>query len=330
MATRWNRIDTRLIHSGEPVPLIEGAVMMPIFQSATYEYREDAGFRYTRLNNTPNHAAVAAKLAAIENAEDAVVTASGMAAITASLLTFLAPGDHILTQEALYGGTYEFIARDLTRLGIGHDFIDHADPSRWSLKLKPSTKVIFVEAMTNPLLEVADLKAVATFAREHALISMIDNTFASPVNFRPMEWGFDLSIHSCTKYLNGHSDVLAGAVAGGVEHLRMIKSTVTRLGGSLDPHACYLLYRGMKTLALRVRAQNRTALLIAQFLEDHPGVEKVNYPGLGSHPDHGRATHFFDGFGGMVSFEPRGGTKAAERFMGAATIPTVEIGRAHV
>ncbi|MGW8272916.1 MAG: trans-sulfuration enzyme family protein, partial [Thermodesulfovibrionales bacterium] len=220
-------------------------------------------------------------------------------------------------------GTYEFIAKDLIRLGIEHDFIDHDDPAQWSRKLRASTKVIFVETMTNPLLQIADLKAVAEFAREHSLISMIDNTFASPVNFRPVEWGFDLSIHSCTKYLNGHSDVLAGAVIGGGNHIRMISSTLTRLGGSLDPHACYLLYRGMKTLALRVRAQNRSALLIAQHLKGHPNVEKVNYPGLDTHPDHARAMRFLDGFGGMVSFQPRGGPKAAERFMGATTIPIV-------
>jgi cystathionine beta-lyase/cystathionine gamma-synthase len=177
--------------------------------------------------------------------------------------------------------------------------------------------------MTNPLLQVADLKAAARFAKDHGLVSIIDNTFASPMNFRPPEWGFDLSIHSCTKYLNGHSDIVAGAVIGRASLIEKITHKLNHLGGSLDPHAAFLLHRGMKTLAVRVKQQNESALKIAQFLENHPAVTTVNYPGLESHPRHQRARDLFDGFSGMLSFEMKGGLTAAERFMKNTTLPII-------
>ncbi len=210
-------IETKLIHAGEPQPLIEGAVSLPVFQSATFEYTGQSQYddlKYIRLNNTPNHKALHQKLAAIENAEAALVTASGMAAISTTLLSLLRQGDHLLIQECLYGGTYDFIVHDLPKLGITFDFIDETDPAKWSKLLRPTTKVIYVESMTNPLLGVIDLETVSAFAQKHGLVSIIDNTFPSPINFRPAEWGFDLSLHSCTKYLNGHSDIVAGAIIG--------------------------------------------------------------------------------------------------------------------
>ncbi|MCK4773831.1 MAG: PLP-dependent transferase, partial [Candidatus Krumholzibacteria bacterium] len=182
---------------------------------------------------------------------------------------------------------------------------------------------IYLETMTNPLLEVADLKAVVRFARERGLVSMIDNTFASPVNFRPIEMGFDLSLHSCTKYLNGHSDIVAGAIIGSTEWVGKIKMKLDHLGGTLDPHACFLLHRGLKTLALRVNCQNQSASKIAEFLESHPKVEKVNYPGLKSHPNHARASELFDGFGGMLSYELKGGLDDVDNFMRSVTIPLI-------
>ena len=177
--------------------------------------------------------------------------------------------------------------------------------------------------MTNPLLEVADLKAVVEFARENGLISLIDNTFTSPINFRPLEWGFDLSLHSATKYLNGHSDIVAGAVIGQASQIEKIRRRLNHLGGSLDPHACFLLHRGIKTLALRVRYQNESGLKIAQFLENHPAVAKVYYPGLPSHPRNQRACEFFEGCGGMVSFEVKGGLEAAQSFLEQTTLAIV-------
>ncbi len=322
----YKHIDTKLIHSGEPDPRILGAVSIPIFQSAMFEYAGEAGYhdiKYIRLNNTPNHVALHQKLAALENAEAALVTASGMAAISTALLTVLSAGDHLLVQDCLYGGTHDFVTKDLKSFGIAHDFVDADDPASWKKKLKPNTKAIYVETMGNPLLQIPDLEAVPAFAREHGLVSLIDNTFASPVNYRPPEHGFDLSLHSATKYLNGHSDIVGGAIIGSAEMVERIKHKLDHLGGSMDPHQCYLLYRGMKTLALRVRCHNESALKVASFLERHPKVARVNYPGLKSHAQHQRACSLFDGFGGMLSFEMKGGLAAAERFIQATTLPIV-------
>lgn len=326
MTKVYNRLETKLIHAGEPEPLINGAVSMPIFQSSTFEYTGQTSYhdlKYIRLNNTPNHVALHQKLASLENAEAALVTASGMAAITTTLLAVLSSGDHLLAQGCLYGGTHDFITKDFATFGISYDFIDGDDPDSWKLKLRSNTKAIYVETLTNPLLQVADLEAVVKFAREHGLISLIDNTFASPINFRPPEWGFDLSIHSCTKYLNGHSDIVAGAVIGHVDLIEKIMHKLNHLGGSLDPHACFLLHRGIKTLAVRMKYQSESALKIASFLEDHQMTKKVNYPGLESHPQHQRASELFDGFSGMLSFELNGDVDAADRFIQNTTLPIV-------
>lgn len=326
MTKIYQHLETKLIHAGEPEPLINGAVSMPIFQSATFEYSGQSSYhdlKYIRLNNTPNHVALHEKLATLENADAALVTSSGMAAISTTLLTILSAGDHFLVQECLYGGTYDLITKDFGTLGIAYDFIDGDDPGSWESKLRPNTKAIYVETMTNPLLQVADLEAVVAFAREHGLVSLIDNTFASPINFRPPEWGFDLSIHSCTKYLNGHSDIVAGAVIGRADLVEKITHKLNHLGGTLDPHTCFLLQRGIKTMAVRMGYQSQSALEIARFLEDQPQTEKVNYPGLESHPQHQRARDLFDGFSAMMSFELKGDIDAADRFIHNTTIPTV-------
>src|SRR4026208_180799 len=205
MTKPYRRIETKLIHSGEPRPRILGAVSLPIFQSANFEYAGEADYhsiKYIRLNNTPNHLALHEKLAALENAEAALVTGSGMAAISTTLLTVLSAGDHLLAQDCLYGGTHDLLTKDFATFGLSYDFIDADDPTSWKRKLRPSTKAIYVESMSNPLLQVGELKAITWFAKEHDLIAIIDNTFASPVNFRPLDWGFDVSLHSATKYLN--------------------------------------------------------------------------------------------------------------------------------
>jgi cystathionine beta-lyase/cystathionine gamma-synthase len=318
------RLETRIVHAGEPQPRVLGAVAMPVFQSAMYEYAGETEYhdlKYIRLNNTPNHAVLHAKLASLEGAEAALVTASGMAAITTTLFAFLSAGDHLLAQDCLYGGTHDFLTRDFASFGIAYDFIDAGDPGSWEAKLRPETKAIYCETLTNPLLGLADLEGIAAFARERGLVSIIDNTFATPVNFRPLEHGFDLSLHSCTKYMNGHSDIVAGAVMGRREHVDRIKLKLDHLGGSLDPHAAYLLHRGVKTLAVRVRHQNRSALEVANFLASRAEVARVNYPGLPSHPRHDRARRLFSGFGGMLSFELHGGAEAAKRFIGRTTLP---------
>ena len=317
-------IETLLIHAGEEDKKYSGAVSLPVFQSATFAYSGQSDYhdlKYIRLNNTPNHSAVQEKLARIAGGEQAVVTASGMAAITTSLLTVLKQGDHLLAQDCLYGGTQSFLAHEIADFGIEVDFVPGNDPGAWEKRLRPNTRAIYVETMSNPLLEVADLPSVVAFARSHNLTSMIDNTFASPVNFRPLDMGFDLSLHSCTKYLNGHSDIVAGCVIGNSDLVTRITHRLNILGGCLDPHACSLLLRGMKTLALRVEKQNENALALASFLEAHPAVVRVNYPGLSGHPQYNRAKALFNGCGGALSFELAGDHRVADGVISKLKLP---------
>jgi len=324
MDRAFRRLETKLIHAGEPDPRILGAVAMPIFQSAMFEYAGETDYhdlKYIRLNNTPNQTVLHGKLAALEGAEAALVTASGMAAISTTLLSFLSVGDHLLAQDTLYGGTHDFLTRDFASFGISFDFVDANDPGSWEARLRPETKAFYVETITNPLMQVADLEGIVQFARSRELLSIIDNTFATPVNYRPLEHGFDLSLHSCTKYMNGHSDIVAGAVMGRRDLVDRIKHKLDHLGGSLDPHAAFLLHRGMKTLSVRVRYQNESALEIARFLEGRPEIARVNYPGLESNPAHDRAKKLFEGFGGMLSYELKGGADAAKRFIAATELP---------
>ena len=313
-----HKLNTKLIHAGEPKKRFGGAVSMPIFQSSTFEYGGQTDYhelKYIRLNNTPNHIVLHEKLAVLEGAEDALVTASGMAAISTSLLTFLKSGDHFLAHESLYGGTHDLINKDFPDLGVECDFIDGCDPNGWEEKLRPETKLIYVETITNPLLDVLDLNAVVDFAKKNNLLSLIDNTFASPVNYRPIENGFDLSLHSATKYLNGHTDIVAGAVIGSKELVTQVRHKLNHLGGSLDPNACFLMHRGIKTLGLRMERQNYNSFEVAKFLENHPRVARVNHPGLESSASHDRANELLDGPSGMVSFEIDGSIEEANLFM---------------
>ncbi len=317
-------LETKLVHAGEPEKRYGGAVAMPVFQSSTFLYDEGAGYhdiRYIRLNNTPNHDVLHKKIAILENGEAALVAASGMAAISTSLLTVLKSGDHLLAHQCLYGGTHDFVTHDLADFGISYSFMDADKPDTWKASLRPNTKAVYVESITNPLLQVADLKAVTAFAKAHGLVSLIDNTFASPVNFHPRDIGFDLVLHSCTKYLNGHNDIVGGAVVGTAEMVERIRHRLNHLGGTMDPHACFLLHRGLKTLAIRVRYQNESANKIAKFLSGHRAVATVNYPGLETHPQHRRARELFSGFGGMISFEPKGGAAAAQKLLETVTLP---------
>lgn len=310
--------ETKLIHAGEPKPRIDGAINVPIFQSSTYEYAGEGSYhdvRYLRLSNTPNHLALHKKLAALEGAEAALVTSSGMSAITTALLTFLKAGDHLLAHNTLYGGTANFVNNELPRYGIERDLIDATNPSDWESKLKPNTKVIYVETITNPIMDIPELGKIVEFAKTHELISMIDNTFASPVLYCPVVQGFDLSLHSCTKYINGHSDIVAGAVIGSAAHLDLVTKNLNHLGGSLDSNACFLLHRGVKTLALRMNKQCENAMLIAPFLENHPQLKKVNYPGLESNSSFERAKEHLCGFGAMLSFEIDGDVDQADQFI---------------
>ena len=325
MEWKDRRLETRAIHAGEPRPRYEGAAVPPIFQSTVFEHSGEARaydeVRYPRLNNLPNQVILGQKIAALEGTEEALVTASGMAAISTALLTACGKDGHLLIQEHLYGGTHTFVVEQFDAFGLSYDFIDPDDAASWPKALRPNTRGIYVETMANPLLQVADHRAVVEFAKEKGILAIIDNTFATPVNFRPVELGFDLVLHSATKYLNGHSDIAAGVVAGTAKWVSRVRHQLNHLGGSLDAHACFLLHRGLKTLVLRVRQQNQSAMALARYLSTHPGVEAVNYPGLESHPRHGRARELFGGFGGMLSLELRGGLEAARRFLERVEIP---------
>jgi cystathionine beta-lyase/cystathionine gamma-synthase len=319
-----HRLNTLLIHAGELQPRLSGAVSMPIHQSVNYESINDAAYdriTYIRLNNTPNHEVLHAKLAALEGTEAALVTASGMAAISAALLGVLNQGDHILANQCLYGGTHSLITEDLPAWGISHDFVDATRPETWEPALKANTRVFYVESLTNPLLGVPELEEISRFCKAHDLLAVIDSTLTSPVNFRPAELGFDLIVHSATKYLNGHSDIAAGVVLGDKPHLKMIKHRLNHLGGCLDPNSCFLLHRGIKTLALRVQRQNETALRLATWLQAQPQVDRVYYAGLPEHPGHERAKKWFSGFGGVLSFELPGSLTATQGFVNRLQLP---------
>ncbi len=319
----FKTIETNVVHAGEAVTRLSGAVVHPIFQTANYLMADEdsyAAVRYIRLNNSPNHHLLHRRLAAIEAGEDALVTGSGMAAITSVLLSFVNSGDHLLAHRALYGGTQNFLDEDAPGLQITHTAIDMTDPTGWEAALRPNTRLVYVESISNPLLEVGELEAVVAFARRHGLVSVIDNTFATPVNFRPLEIGFDLAVHSATKYLNGHSDIVAGVVIGSTEKVERVRHKLNHLGGALDPHACFLLERGLKTLALRVQRQNDSALRLARFLAGRAEIRHVNYPGLESDPGHARARRLFSGFGGMLSFYAENAV-AADRFLRRVRIP---------
>ena len=324
MSKKDMSFDTKLIHAGEPDPRIEGAVSIPIFQSSTFEYAGQTDYdslRYIRLNNTPNHVALHKKLAALEGAESALVTSSGMSAITTALLTYLKSGDHLLAHSTLYGGTADYVKHDLPQYGIEVDFFDAMIPDDWESKVKSNTKVVYVETITNPLMSVPELGAIIELGKKHKLISMIDNTFASPALYCPVMQGFDISLHSATKYLNGHTDIVAGVVIGSENRISKIRSKLNHLGGSLDPNACFLLHRGIKTLSLRMNRQCQNAMMIARFLESHPKVKQVNYPGLESNPSHNRAKEYLCGFGAMISFELAGDVHAADAFIGRLEYP---------
>ena len=251
-----------------------------------------------------------------------MVTASGMAAISTALITVLKSGDHVLAEQGLYGGTHTLFTHDLPALGITHDFVDLNQPDEWQRKLRSNTRAFYVETLTNPLLTLGDIQGVVEFCRQHDIVSLVDNTLASPVNCRPLALGFDIVLHSATKYLNGHSDIVAGVIAGRQDTVAACKYKLDHLGATLDPHACFLLQRGIRTLVLRVERQNSNALELARFLQDHPVVSRVNYPGLESHPDHARARALLRGFGGLLSFEHAGGGAEAAQMIQSLQIAT--------
>lgn len=317
-----NRFATNAVHSG--THHIGDAVNTPIFQSSTYKLTDEryagwaAGAQHTLLYarlSSVNSDAVAQKLTAMEHGEDAETFASGMAAISTTMLALLNQGDHIVASADVYGGTYGLLTSELPRFGVSTTMADMRDPSSYEAAIQPNTKMLYIETLTNPVLKVCDIAAMVDVAKRHNLLIVIDNTFASPWGCQPLTMGVDLVIHSTTKYLGGHSDIIGGAVVGSKELIAEIFQRKVHFGGSPDPHACYLLERGMRTLDVRMPRICENAATIAQRLETHPAIERVYHTQLESHPDFEVAQRTIPKGSGMVAFVVKGGDVAALTFM---------------
>ena len=324
---------TVAVHGGEPHPKAQNALSTPIFQTATYVFANSQEIadhfegridreEYGRYGN-PTQRVAEQKLAALEGAEAGLLFASGMAAITTTLFAMLSRGAHVVVTDDAYRRTRQFLNQTLRRYGVEVSTVPAGDYDRMEDALRQTTRLIFSESPTNPYNRVLDLERVAEIGRRHRVKTLIDATFATPINQRPLDFGIDLVIHSATKYLGGHNDLLAGAVAGTEALVGGIRDLQGITGGIPDPFAAFLLIRGMKTLELRVTRQNDNAQRLAEFLAGHPRVARVHYPGLPSHPEHAIAVRQMRGYGGVVSFEVRGDLAAASRVVDACRIPRI-------
>lgn len=296
-------VNTICTHVGEIKDEQFGGAISPIYMTSSYPFMDVDIKRYPRYFNTPNQQAVALKIAALEHAEMAIPFASGMAAISTTLFSFLNQGDHIVLQNEIYGGAFNLVVEEFAKMGIEYSFTNGVKVSDFESKIKSNTKVIYIETPSNPLLSITDIAAVAKLAKKHGVVSMIDNTFASPINQTPIDFGIDIVLHSATKYLGGHSDMSAGVVAASKEHIDRIWQKAKNFGGNMSDFMCYLLERSIKTLGIRVERHNANAQFIAEYLEKHQAITKVYYPGLKNHPNHQVAKDQMKGFGGMLSFE---------------------------
>jgi cystathionine gamma-synthase len=332
------KLSTRVVHAGEARQKPHHTVTTAIYSSSTYTFKntqemvdfmeaqiwgDDPGRdEYGRYGN-PTVAAAEAKLADLDGGEAACICSSGMAAITTTLLSQLEAGSHVIITNDSYRRTRQFVTQILTRFGVEFTQVPMGDYEALEAAIRPNTKVIFSESPTNPYLRVLDLEKLVAVARRHGVKTIIDSTFATPVNQRPLEYGIDLVIHSATKYLGGHNDILAGVVIGSGELVRNVRELRGLLGDVTDPQSAYLLLRGLKTLELRVNRQNETALKLAHFLSGHPAVRRVFYPGLASHPDYATATQQMEGFGGVISFELETDFEGTGRFIDQLEIPYI-------
>ena len=299
-------------------------VVSPLVQSVnfTQPHGTSEGLLYTRYGNTPNAEAVQRRLALLEGAEEALLLSSGMGATACAMMALLRPGDHLVSSAWIYGGTHKLFTQEFASLGIEVTFVEPTQSRDWRRAVRPSTRAVFVESPVNPTTRVLDLRPLASLTAELGLALVIDSTFASPVNLRPLTQGADVVIHSATKYLNGHHDVLGGVVLGTASYVEEVRQKMMVWGQAPDPFACWLLERGLKTLDVRVRRQNENALALARWCEAHPAVARVHYPGLESHPDHALAAEVLAGFGGMLAIELTGGGAAADRFVRAVRVIT--------
>ena len=330
---------TQSVHGGAPRDKGFHSMTTPIVQSATYAFKNTRKLiefldkkvyggeldreEYARYGN-PSVWSVEKRIAHLEAADDAVVYPSGMSAVTSLFLTVLRPDTHIVMTDDCYRRTRQFCMTTLKKFGIETSIVPMGDGDALEAAIIPKkTRFIFTETPTNPYLRVADLERIAALGRRYRAMTLIDATFATPVNLRPLEYGIDFVMHSATKYLGGHNDILAGAIAGGRARVKALKDARGMFGNVIDPHQAYLLERGMKTLAVRVKHQNESAMKIASYLEQHPKIERVFYPGLESHPDHSLAKAQMTGFGGVVSFEVAGGLETTSDFIDRLQIPYI-------
>ena len=305
-------INTTCVHVGEVKDEQFKGAVSPLYMATSYAFDNVDVKRYPRYFNTPNQEMLCKKIAALEHTEDALIFSSGMAAISTAMLAFLQKGDHVIVQQVIYGGTYNFIVSEFDKYGIEYSFTESDEIEEFQKLIKPNTKVIYIETPSNPLLGITDMKAISELAKENNAITMIDNTFASPINQNPADFGIDIVIHSATKYMGGHSDISAGVVASTKENIEKIWQTAINFGGNLSDQTVWLLERSLKTLNLRVKAQTENAQKMAEYLEQNPNIDRVYYPGLQSHPQHQLAKKQMKGFGAMLSFELKEGIDAME------------------
>jgi len=338
MAETQHSFSTQAVHAGEPRPNPYRAVTTPVVQTSTYTFDDTADLRafkeaslaggrpqrgeYGRYGN-PTSWAVEEKVAVLEGTDDALAFSSGMSAQTTALLALLSPGDHLVVTQDLYRKTRQFCNTVLRRLGIDTTYAPLGDWDALAASLRPQTRLLFTEIPTNPYLRVVDLQRLADLTHACGAQLFVDSTFATPYNLRPLEHGADLVVHSATKYLGGHNDLLAGLLVGPAGLIGQLREVHGMLGGVLDPGCAYLLLRGLKTLSLRMERHNENGQRLADFLAGHPAVEQVFFPGLESHPDHAAAVRQLRGFGGVVSFEVRGGMEGAAAFIDALRIPRI-------
>lgn len=320
MAPRKHRsidLATLTVHAGTETRDPDTPVVTPLYQSVNFiqEIGSEEGLRYPRYGNSPNAEIVQARMAALEGAEASVLLASGMGATACALLTLLRPGDHLLASSWIYGGATALLTREFVSLGIDVSLVDPLDTRVWRKKMRKETRAIFLESPVNPTCRVLDLRPVSYITKQVGIALVVDSTFASPVNFRPLEHGADVVIHSATKYLNGHHDVLAGVVCGTTSYVEEVRQKMIMWGQAPDPFAAWLLERGLKTLDVRVRRHNENALQVAEWCAGRREIRKVHYPGLRNHPDYDVAVATLDGFGGMMAIELSGGIRASERFI---------------
>ncbi len=319
--------DTQCVHSGTLKDKTTRGVNTPIFTSSSFQYLDEPENIYPRYFNTPNQKTIIAKLCALENAEDGLIFSSGMAAISTVLFAFLNSGDHVVMQKDIYGGTHHFATAEFDRFGIQYTFTSNKTEDIADA-IQQNTKIIYIETPSNPLLLITDIEAVAQIAKSKNILSVIDNTFATPINQNPLDLGIDIVAHSGTKYLGGHSDICCGAVLASKHHIETIRAAACNFGGSLNALTCYFLERSLKTLAIRVEKQSKNAYRIAQRLQNHARIQKVYYPGLESHPGYEIAKRQMNAFGAMLAFELDPQAIDAEQFQKKLKLitPAVSLG----